>query len=83
MEWGDQWLTSRERGRDRKAVAGYAAQLGEHLLCKQPALNAVVYRTGPLLKTPQLSAVMKRLKRVQFHHQSRCLNDLQDAIPAR
>ena len=27
------------------------AQLGEHLLCKQPALNALVHRTGTLLKT--------------------------------
>ena len=76
-----EWVTSGSR-RGNAVMIGTrsrdAAQLGEDLPCKQPALNAVVYRTGRLLKTPQLSAVMKRLKRVQFHHQSRCLNDLQD-----
>ena len=56
-----------------------APQLGEHLLCKQPVLNAVVYRTGTLLKTPQLSAVINPHPTVQFHHQSRCLDDLPEA----
>ena len=59
------------------------AQLGEHLLCKQPALNAVVYRTGTLLKTSQLSAVINALPTVQLHHQIQCLDDLPEAISAR
>jgi len=53
-----------------------APQLGEHLVCKQPALNALVHRTGTLLKTLELSAVINPLPRVQFHYQSRCLNEL-------
>ena len=61
----------------------YAAALGEDLPCKQPALNAVVNRTVFFLKTPQVSAVIKSLPKVQFHHQSRYLNGLQDTIPAR
>ncbi len=56
-----------------------APQLGEHLLCKQPALNAAVYSTGPLLKTPQLSAVIKPLPTVQFHHQIRSLDGFPEA----
>ena len=80
---GDQWLTSRERGRDRKAVAEDAAQLGENLRFKHPVLNALVHRTGPLLKTRQLSAVIHPLPTVQLRHQSRCLEDLPEASPAR
>ena len=59
-----------------------AAQVREHLLCKQPALHAVVYSVGFPLKTPQLSAVMNPFPRVQCHHQSRCLNGLHDTSPA-
>ena len=82
MEWG---IIGSRRGNvvGTGKLSRDAAQLGEHLLCKQPALNAVVYRTGTLLKTPQLSAVIKPLPTVQFHHQSRCLKCLQDAIPVR
>jgi len=58
------------------------AQLGEHLLCKQPALNALVHRTGTLLKTPQLSAVIKPLPTVQFHHQIRSRDGFPEASPA-
>ena len=56
-----------------------APQLGEHLLCKQPDLNAVVYRTGTHLKTPQLSAVIKSIPQVQVHDQGRCLDDIPEA----
>jgi len=59
------------------------AQLGEHLLCKQPALNALVHRTGTRLKTLELSAVIHPLPKVQLRHQSRCLEDLPEASPAR
>ncbi len=58
------------------------AQVREHLFCKQPAPNAVIYRTGRLLKTPQLLAVINPLPRVQFRHQSRWLDGIPDALPA-
>ena len=74
-----EWVTRSSRSETAvENLSRDVAQQGEHLLCKQPALNAVVYRTGTLLKTPQLSAVSKPLPRVQFHHNSRCL----DGLPA-
>ena len=82
MEWG---IIGSRRGNvvGTGKLSRGAALLGEHLLCKQPVLNAVVYRTGPFLKTPQLSAVISHFPRVQFHHQSRYLKSLLDAIRAR
>ena len=77
-----EWVTSgsrRETAVEDEKRSRDAAQLGEHLVCKQPALNGGVYRTGPLLKTPQLSAVIKPFPRVQFHHQSRCLDGFPEA----
>jgi hypothetical protein len=82
MEWG---IIGSRRGNvvGTGKLSRDAAQLGEHLLCKQPALNAVVNKTVFFLKTPQVSAVIKSLPKVQFNHQSRYLNGLQDTIPAR
>ena len=80
-----EWVTSgsrRETAVEDEKRSRDAAQLGEHLVCKQPALNGGVYRTGPLLKTPQLSAVINPLPRVQFHYQSRCLNELPAGLPS-
>ena len=78
MEWG---IIGSRRGNvvGTGKLSRDAAQLGEHLLCKQPALNAVVYRNGTLLKTPQLSAVINPHPTVQFHHQSRCLDGFPEA----
>ena len=75
MEWG---IIGSRRGNvvGTGKLSRDAAHLGEHLLCKQPARNAVVYSTGTLLKTPQVSAVMNPNPTVQFRHQSRCLDDL-------
>lgn len=81
MERGTSGSRRENTGKEAKRLR-YVTQLGENLLFKQPALDAVVYRTRHLLKTPYLSAVMTRLPRVQFHHQSRCLNCLQDTCSA-
>ena len=78
MEWG---IIGSRRGNvvGTGKLSRDAAQLGEQLLCKQPVLYSVVYSTGTVLKTPQLSAVIKPLPTVQFHHQIRSLDGFPEA----
>jgi hypothetical protein len=79
MEWG---IIGSSRGNvvGTGKLSRDAAQLGEQLLCKQPALNAVVYRTGPRHVSPQLSAVINPLPWVHFDHQSRLLDGIPEAF---